>query len=172
MERDNPMNTCEWDSPAGLPQQSTSNTYVPTFAAWTTYVYSEMGITTEVLPTNSPYLNLSWDVMCNIINPGLVAIGSPIFMLACFYLASSNLINFAQDQPDQTFFSDLRKRWDINSFVSGVVSSSSDEGTSTGLLNPRAFANLTLADLQYLKDPFGRQYLAIAQRFGTLWGLS
>ena len=32
--------------------------------------------------------------------------------------------------------------------------------------------DFTLANLQNLKTPYGRQYLAWAQAYGPLWGLS
>jgi hypothetical protein len=41
-----------------------------------------------------------------------------------------------------------------------------------GLLNPEAMKTFTLANLQNLKTPWGREYLAIAQRAGTTWGLT
>lgn len=71
-----------------------------------------------------------------------------------------------------TFFAELRAKWGINSFVPGVVQSSSDENTAESLLVPDAFKGFTLGDLQNLKTPWGRQYLAYAQRCGPLWGLT
>ena len=52
------------------------------------------------------------------------------------------------------------------------MSSSSDNGTSASIMDSELLKNLSLADLTYLKDPFGRQYLAFAMRFGQQWGLS
>jgi len=52
------------------------------------------------------------------------------------------------------------------------VGASEDEATSQTLLTPEAMKGLTLADLQNLKTPWGRQYLAFAQSYGTLWGIT
>ncbi|MGH7250011.1 MAG: hypothetical protein ACREGC_03485, partial [Minisyncoccia bacterium] len=73
----------------------------------------------------------------------------------------------------QTSFYNLRKGFGLLRFVPGVVTSVSDSGTSTGLLNSEFMRTLQIQDLQYIKTPWGRQYLAMAQRAGpTLWGLT
>jgi hypothetical protein len=40
------------------------------------------------------------------------------------------------------------------------------------MATPDFVKTLTLANLQQLKTPWGRQYLAYAQSAGPLWGLS
>jgi hypothetical protein len=71
------------------------------------------------------------------------------------------------------YFAKLRKDLKLNTFVPGVVSSTSDLSTSVGLDNPDFFKNLTLDQLQLLKTPYGQRYLAIAQKYGpTVWGLT
>lgn len=72
----------------------------------------------------------------------------------------------------QTYFADLRKQFDMNGFTPGVIASTSDESTSESLLNPDFMKQLTMADLQYIKNPWGRAYMAYAQRIGTVWGIS
>ena len=54
----------------------------------------------------------------------------------------------------------------------GVVAASSDESTSTNLLNPEQMKYFTLRDLQMLKTPYGREYLGIAQSVGPIWGVT
>jgi hypothetical protein len=71
-----------------------------------------------------------------------------------------------------TYFYRARSTYGINRFAPGVVTSTGDQGTNVGLLNPKFMQNLTLADLQYMKTPWGRAYLSISQKFGSLWGLS
>lgn len=160
----------------------------PTLAGFLLFIRGIMGITTVVLPDNSASIPFALDVAKAIVNPYLAAVGigspaySSFYTLAVYNLAGSNLINYAQDLPDAAevpgsdppapFFAWLRKKWNINGFVSGVINSASDEGTSESMTVQKAAEDFTLADLQYLKDPYGRQYLAFAQRFGTLWGLS
>lgn len=71
-----------------------------------------------------------------------------------------------------TFFADLRRAWNITGFAAGVVQASSDVSTSQTLLVQDAAAGFTLGDLQNLKTPYGRAYLALAQKYGTLWGVT
>jgi len=115
---------------------------------------------------------MAYNVAIDIVNTYLACGPSYIYKLAVYNLAGSNLLNFAQDTPPSTYFADIRKQLNISGFVSGIVQSASDVSTSESMLIPDFFKELTLADLQYTKDPYGRQYLAFAQRFGSLWGLS
>jgi hypothetical protein len=117
-------------------------------------------------------------VAITLVNPYLQQVPTPapnqglIYMLAVYNLGASNLLNWFPDTPPSTFFADARKGYGINSFVAGVVTASSDEGTSNSLTTPEWASNLTIANLQQLKDPFGRQYLAFAADYGSLWGIS
>ena len=170
----------------------------PTLAGFQNFIISTMGISTTILPSNSPVIAFAFAVALSIVNPALRCIGIPqadstgaqlnsggwsIFALAVYNLAGSNLISYAQDQPDAPavkgsdpplpFFAWTRKQWNTNGFVSGVISGSSDEGTSQTLVVQEAAKNFTLANLQALKDPYGRQYLALAQSYGPeTWGMS
>lgn len=115
--------------------------------------------------------------------------GLSIYALAVYNLAASNLLQYAQDLPDAPlvhgsggpngnppglpFFAWTRQRLNINGFVSGVVQSTSDEGSSTSLVVQDAAKDFTIANLAQLKDIYGRTYLALAQSAGpTTWGLS
>ena len=66
--------------------------------------------------------------------------------------------------PDSTYFADLRKLFKINSFVAGVIESSHDATTGQSFAVSDAMKDLTFSDLQLLKTPWGRAYLAIAQK--------
>jgi hypothetical protein len=70
------------------------------------------------------------------------------------------------------FFANLRQRFNCSGFVPGVISASNDETTGQSILNPDFMKTLTLGNLQNLKTPYGRQYLALAQDYGQVWGLS
>jgi hypothetical protein len=161
---------------------------MPTLAGFLSFIRNGMGITTTVLPDNSVWITYAFNVAMALVNQALSAVvvdpvtGDTIYSLAVYNLAASNLLNYAQDltgaanvagsDPPAPFFQYTRSKWNISSFVSGVVQSTSDEGTSMSLVVPEQLQQLTLANLQQLKDPFGRQYLAFAQDYGTLWGLS
>jgi hypothetical protein len=118
--------------------------------------------------------------------PGIPG-ASSVYAIAVYNLAADFLINIAQDQPGDPvvpnsgtgnnpnglrYWAFLRSRYHIDSFVPGVIQTSSDEGTSVGYVVPDQFSQFSVADLQNLKTPFGRRYLGIAQSFGTVWGLS
>lgn len=119
----------------------------------------------------------SLTIALEIVNEALCHASTRIYTLAVYNLAADRLINFANDSEilaNQTYFSDLReKKYKLSSFAPGVVASSSDEATATSLLNPEQMKNLTIMDLQTLKTPYGRQYMAFAQMWGQgIWGLT
>lgn len=139
-----------------------------------------MGLTEEILPSNSVWYTYAFNVALEIVNLQLGNVGGNIYLLAVYNLAGSNLINYAQDPEgapnyagsDAPFFAYIRKKWSILGFVPGVIESSSDQGTSESLVVQEAAKNYTLMDLQHLKDPWGRTYLQFAQMTGTIWGVS
>jgi hypothetical protein len=161
---------------------------MPTLAGFLLFIRNGMGITTTVLPDSSVWITYAYNVAVALVNQALSTVvvdpvaGTTIYTLAVYNLAASNLLNFAQDLPDaaivpgsdppQPFFAYTRSKWNMTSFVSGVVQSTSDEGTSMSVVVPKQLEELTLANLQQLKDPYGRVYLQFAQDYGTLWGLS
>lgn len=154
----------------------------PTLAGFISFIRNVMGISTVYLPDNSPVIPMALSVALAIVNPALNAVGyAPgiagtvgvsIYTLAVYNLAGDNVVNYAPDQTDQTFFQDLRTKMNINAFVSGVIQSASDESTSESMVVQEAAKDFTLANLQQLKTPWGRQYLAFAQSYGSLVGIS
>lgn len=76
-------------------------------------------------------------------------------------------------QISETYFYAARATFGLLVVAPGVVTAASDQGTSTGLLNPEFMKNLTLANLSYMKTPWGQQYMAIAIDYGpSVWGIS
>jgi hypothetical protein len=152
----------------------------PTLAGFQAFIAGVMGIDPLYLPPDSPAIGWAYTVALMDVNPDLALIGSPsgapmqtsMYALAVYNLAGDNLINFAPDQPGRTYFAELRKSMGISAFAAGVVTSASDSGTSDSLAVSDALHNLTLGQLQNLKTPYGRQYLALAQNAGTMWGLA
>jgi hypothetical protein len=80
--------------------------------------------------------------------------------------------NLSTGLPAQTYFADLRASFGLNKPSYGVVQSTSDAGTSTTLAVPDGLANLTIGDLQFIKTPWGREYLSYAADFGGVFGLT
>jgi|APCry1669192062_1035393.scaffolds.fasta_scaffold00554_4 hypothetical protein len=153
---------------------------LPTVTGFQSFIYNVMGIDPLVLPSDSPVIGWAFQVAMMIVSPDLAIVATAngttpatsLYELAVYNLAGDNLVNYAQDQAGRTYFADLRASLKINAFAAGVVTSASDAGTSDSLAVPESLKNLTLSDLQNLKTPWGRAYLAIAQRYGTLWGLT
>ena len=145
----------------------------PTFAGFLEFVRTVMGISTTVLPDNSPYLPLAFNVSKEIVNPAIQQASALLYSHAVYNLAGDNLLNFAQDQAGQSFFADARAKFKLLNFTPGVVQSTGDEGTNTSLVVQKAAEEFTLANLQQLKTPYGRAYLQIAQSYGqNIWGVS
>lgn len=135
------------------------------------FIRGSMGIPSSALPDDSPYITLAYAVAIEMVLDAIRSFPAT-YVLAVYNFAGNNLINYAADQPGSTYFQTLRDKFNINGFVSGVVQSTNDEGTGMSLVVMEAAKNFTLGDLQNLKTPWGRNYLAIAQDYGTLWGLS
>lgn len=169
----------------------------PTLAGFVQFIRNVMGIDATILPDGSPVIPMALAVAISIVNPALKSISLPtvdaagatlgpptsIYTLACYNLGGDNLINYAQDlpnaksipgsEPPMAFFAWTRKQWNVNGFVSGVIQSAGDETTNESMVVQDAAKNFTLADLQNLKTPYGRTYLAFAQAAGpTTWGLT
>jgi hypothetical protein len=137
-----------------------------------TFLTSIAGVPTAALPSNSPYLAWALSYAEEKTLLVLYAIGQDYYCFAVYLLATSFLINWCPDQSGQTFFKDLRASWNLTGFVGGTIQSSADESTSESLLAPEFLKGLTLGQLQALKDPYGRQWLAMQQDLGPVWGIS
>lgn len=136
------------------------------------FVRDQMAIDAQNLPDAAPAIAFCYALAIEIVNPAILTVSPLMYDQAVYNLAADNLINFAPDYGDSSFFFDLRKKWSIGNFAAGVVQSTTDNSTSTALLVQDAAKGFKLADLQNLKTPYGRQYLYIAQRTSTLWGIS
>ena len=157
----------------------------PTLGDFEGFVANYMGVpSTAMNPATSPYVPWAYNYALQIVNqalqcvPGVTGAWS-VYALAVYNLAADTLVNIAQDasgapiyQNNLPYWQWLRGQYGVLSFTPGVVSSSSDEGTSTSYTVPRTFENYTIANLNQLKTPYGRQYLGLASSWGTVWGLS
>lgn len=161
----------------------------PTLAGFQDFITNQMQISDAVLPSDSYVIPMAFSVALALVNPALCSVGYcgaiagsvavSIYTLAVYNLGGDNIINFAQDVPDApvymdnlSYFAYMRKQFNTYGFVSGVISASHDETTGQSLVVQKAAENFTLANLQNLKTPWGRQYLAFAQSYGSLVGLT
>ena len=144
----------------------------PTLQGYTAFLRAEC-FPSANLPDGSPSIVMSLQIAVDIVNPVVECASPTLYTLAVYNLATDRLINYGQDVEGQKFFANLRTKFKIDEPAVGIVSASSNESTSTTLLNPEQLKHLTLADLQTLKTPYGRRYMGIAQGYGQeTWGLS
>jgi len=141
-------------------------------AGFLAFIRNSMGITVAQLPDLSTDIDAAFNLSVALVYAPIEQASPLIYDSAVYNLGGANLIEFASDQTGQTFFADQRKNFNINGFVPGVIQSASDESTSSSMLIPDFMKNLTMADLQYIKTPWGRTYLSYAQRIGPVWGMS
>lgn len=137
-------------------------------AGFTQFIRNYMEIDAITLPDGSQSISDSFAIAIDWVNPLLMQISALQYDRAVYNLAADTLINIGPS----SVFSDLRTMYDVNNFNAGVIQSSGDESTNQARTVPEAFKNLTIQDLQNLKTPYGRTYLAIAQQYGDLWGVS
>ena len=145
---------------------------LPTLAGFQTFVTDIMQIPEAALPSGSPVIGYAFETACAIVLKQIQGISPFLYEVAVYNLAASILIQYAPDQPGQTYFADYRKAHGIGIFTPGIIQSSSDSGTAQSWMIPEALKNLSLADLQNLKNPYGLAYLQIAQSYGAIWGLT
>jgi hypothetical protein len=144
----------------------------PNVTDLTTFIQTIAGIPTSALPVGSAYIPWALSYAEEKTLLVLNAVGQDYYCFAVYLLATSFLINWCPDQPGQVYFQGLRKQWDITGFVGGTIQAPADESTSESLLAPDFLKGLTLGQLQALRDPYGRQWLAMQQDLGPIWGLS
>lgn len=132
------------------------------------FVRTDMGINSTQVPDNSTSISLAYGGAVEWVNPDIEMVMPLFYATAVYNLAASFLVNYGTE----SVFADTREKLKLNDFSAGVIAGASDNATSAQRLVPDFFKDLSLADLQMLKDPWGRRYLMIAQQFGSLWGLS
>lgn len=155
----------------------------PTQAGFLAFIRDIARIPEAALPDDSEYIPAAYGISLALVYVKIAQASQLIYNTCVYNLGVSTLINFAQDPVPPTAFlkvgdenlpywQAVRRQYGTFSFSSGVVSSTADQGSSTSILNPEWMKNLTLANLQQLKDPYGRAYLSYAQSAGGLWGLT
>lgn len=151
------------------------------------FVRGQMRVPTDVLPDGSDLLALTFQFAVDQVSLQLACASPDFYALAVYNLGGDFIINYGMDAPDAPpfvppagqsnpdglpYFAYYRNLYKIFDFTPGVVQSTSDEGTSVSLVVQDALSNITLDDLQRLKTPYGMRYLQIAQKVGTLVGLT
>jgi hypothetical protein len=148
----------------------------PTFDGFKAWVQSIMGVPTDQVPDDTT-LQVAFDQALNLAYLGLQGVPSQstsmtIYAQAVYNLGGAILVEYAIDNPQSTFWQDLRNRFGIYNFTGGLVNSAHDQGTSEGMYILPQFAGLTMFGLQLLKTPWGRAYLMFAGQWGPIWGIT
>jgi hypothetical protein len=153
-----------------------------------------MGVPTKYLPSDAPVITWAYEIAQATVNPVFRRVPnracpplsppqSIIYTQMTYNLGGNNLVNWAPDVPDLFYktladgeqvgyFQFFRQNFGLNGFTPGVVSATYDQGTGTTLTVPESLKNLTIADLQLTKTPWGRTYLGLAQSWNQPWGIS
>lgn len=144
---------------------------------FTDFLYNWAGFPEDSLPITSPFILTAqrWGQGIVPWEFKMVCPAPDIYQLAVNYAGASFLLNFCPDVPtasNPTFFSDRRQAYGIETSQIGALTSVSDQGTSVGYALPDWFKGANMQELMWMKDPHGRQLLAILQQYGSLWGLS
>jgi hypothetical protein len=131
-----------------------------------------MGVTSDVLPDDSPYIITAYLISSQTVNLYLNLASPILYNQAVYNLGGDILVNITQDVSPSTYWANMRTSLGTNNFIPGMINATNDEDTSAAILTPLGLQNITLGDLQNMKTPWGRMYLSIAQSVGTMWGLS
>ena len=146
--------------------------YPPTLEGFIAFTRTTMGIPLTAIFDTDPGYAISFQVALDLVPYDFAKSSPDIYTLTVYNFAGSQLLQTQPDSPGQTYFAEVRKAYGINSFVAGVIDTSADSTTSQHMLVGQGLQNLSIMDLQRLKDPYGRQALAYMQAIGTLWGLT
>jgi hypothetical protein len=148
----------------------------PTFAGFKAWVAAIMGVPSGSMPDDTT-LQAAYDEALNLAYLELQGVPSQsssmsIYAMAVYNLGGAILVEIAMDNPNSTYWQDLRNGLNINNFTPGLINSAHDQGTSQGMYILPVFSGLTMFNLQLLKTPWGRAYLMFAGQWGPIWGLT
>jgi len=144
----------------------------PTLEGFIAWAQAVMGIPTTAMSPDDPGWNYAFSIAKDIVPTDFAYQVPDIYTLTVYNWAGSQLLQFQQDIRGQTYFAQLRKDFGINNFVAGVVNAAGDVSTHEALSIGHGLRDLSLLDLQRIKDPYGRVALSYMQQLGTLWGLT
>jgi hypothetical protein len=154
---------------------------VPTRQGYVNWIGNVMVVPIEVLPDDSIYIDLSYEMSLETVHHWINIASPKMYTQAVYNCAGAYLANIAQDDPNaqpplepplDTYWTDLRNSLGFSSFMPGWINETHDENTGAAIITPNWLEGLTLGDMQMMKTPWGRTYMAIAQSIGSMWGLT
>ena len=150
----------------------------PTLQGFLAFLRCPVGIPLTALRDEAVIISVSFNYAMNVAYNGFQGVPNhnpalpSLYATLVYNLGTHALVASAPDIQGQTFFQDLRAKFGLLSAFGGVISSASDEGTSASAILPNWVNDLSLGDLMLLKTPWGRDYLALAQKAAPAWGLT
>jgi len=149
-----------------------TNPNAPNLTDFTNWVYAYIGVTVQALPLNSPWPGYAFNQAQSLV-PCYSTVSAIQFVLATYNCAGHILLKITPDQQGQAFFAGVRKDMKLLEPQIGAIVSSSDNGSSNSFAVGDGMRNMTIGDLDFMRTPMGRDYLAYLQDFGPgVWGLS
>ena len=144
----------------------------PTLSGFILFCRNVVGIPSAVMPDEDTGFAYALEYAQLWIPAELQLFSPQLYVLAVYNWGASILIQFQQDPTGQVFFASARNAFGVTNFVPGVINAAHNEATGQSMTIGKGLSNMTLTDLQRVKDPYGRAALAILQDLGTLWGLN
>ena len=148
----------------------------PNLADFWVFLNTSVQIPVAALPINSPWPGYAFDQAMALV-PCYPGVSGIMYSLAVYNCATALLFLITPDQTGQTYFAIKRGNtadgYNLTAPSTGLVVSSSDEGTSATLTAPTWANGLTVSQLGFMKTVWGREYLSYIQSYGpSIWGLS
>jgi len=148
----------------------------PNLVDFLSFLNESVQIPVSALPVDSPYPEYALkQAIALVLNPPGAIYPGVMYSLACYNCATHLVFLITPDQNGQSFFLNARGNnssatppgFGLNAPSTGLVVSSSDNGTSAGLAQPEWAKGLTVSDLGFFKTPWGRAYLSWNQSYGS-----
>lgn len=136
----------------------------PNLADFTVFVYNQ-GIPEADLPLDSLWLQWAFNYAVDV-TMTVPQMPSILYVLATYNCGTHHLLQIAQDETGQDYFTTARQTYGLLNFTAGPVKSSADQGTSQSLVVPAWMNSMTLSADNLLKTPWGREYLSYTQMYG------
>lgn len=147
------------------------NPTYPNVQDFTTFLQTGLAIPESALPSDSVWIGYAFNLALALtLRVPTVSYHDYVHVVYC--CGAHILLTITPDQPGMTYFADAQKSFGLSSPISGVIASSSDQGTSSGTAVPDAMKRLTFQDLQFTQTPWGRTWLGWGQDFGSPWGVT
>lgn len=144
----------------------------PTLDAYLDFLRTAVGIPVSALPDDSPWIATTYNASLELVYSDLAFLAPTLYSIAVYNLATAFLVDWASDVPPSTYFADARIKFGTGNFIPGLIINTGDESDNVAIMIPDSLKQLSLANLQQLKTPWGRAYLGIVQMIGNIWGLS